>query len=704
MIEPSETPIDDEASKVASSVKWAVRIYRVKFLLRRYWWVVAGTMIIGAAIQGYRYSKSSPEYISTSRMMVNGQFNLSQVSQGGTYSEDLMNFYGTQVALMQSSDTVTEAMARVSAIHPEVAVDPNASVAAIQVLKTSLFNLSVTSTNPEYAPLLLDAVMDSYLTSKRGRKEQTTNGAVSAITAEIAQLDTEIRTDEQQLLDFQKDNNVVFIEEQSNSAATYLIGLNNELARLTKEHDLLVLESSNRAATDANTSADSGASNNPPLASDDAGIQAEQETIEKLKILRDDYSIYLKDMHPKMIALSDQIDKEQKFLDLLNTKGIQERDAHQEDLKLQIQNLEKQIVDWNQKSLDLNQRLTTFQLLKSKITREQAMYDQLASSVQNVHLNTSMDQEDVVIMDRASPASLIPVDYERQLINGALFGALAGIVILNLLNRLDDKVNYPVMIEAMYPYPVIGQIPFSLTDTKGKHKRAARVPLIAQNDPRHILVESYRNIRSSIFFRSNVKIQPKCLLIGGASPAEGKSSLTSNLGITFAFAGLRTLLIDADMRRGILHELFEAPNSPGLSDYLQQKISWREVVQHTKVSGLDLITRGKTPHHAGELLLSVLVDLLLQESVAEYDMVLCDSAPLLAADDTSNICSRVDGVIVVIRVNHSSIHAINGAMNILAQRNAKIFGLVLNGVKENQPGNYYDRYRYKQYYATEPQV
>jgi polysaccharide biosynthesis transport protein len=83
-------------------------------------------------------------------------------------------------------------------------------------------------------------------------------------------------------------------------------------------------------------------------------------------------------------------------------------------------------------------------------------------------------------------------------------------------------------------------------------------------------------------------------------------------------------------------------------------------------------------------------------------MVLWDSAPLLAADDTSNLCSRVDGVIVVIRVNHSSIHALSAAMNILSQRNARIFGLVLNGVKENQPGNYYDRYRYKEYYATEP--
>ena len=165
--------------------------------------------------------------------------------------------------------------------------------------------------------------MDSYLTTKKGQVERTTNGAVTAITSEITQLDAEIRADEQQVLDFQKENNVVFIEEQSNSAATYLVGLNNELARLTKEHDLLLLESNNPAVANSNTPVGPDASNNSPPTNDDASIQAQQETIEKLKILRDNYSLYLKDQHPKMIALSDSIDKEQKFLDLLKTKGLQ---------------------------------------------------------------------------------------------------------------------------------------------------------------------------------------------------------------------------------------------------------------------------------------------------------------------------------------------------------------------------------------------
>jgi len=610
MSEPSESAADADVFNSLSGVKLAVRIHRMRYLLIRYWWIIAVTVTIGLIVQGYRSSQLSPEYVSSSRMMVNGQINL---NEGSVYSEELDNFYGTQVALMKSPATVAEAMARVRAIHPEVAVDANAKVDASQELKTSIFDLHVITSNPEYTPLLLNAVMDTYLANKRGRKEQTTDNTASAITSDIALLDSEMRSDEQQVLDFQKDNNIVFIEEQSNSAATYLVGLNNELARLTKEHDLLTLESShgidaneNPKSTDA-TAGDSGTSDNSRQASDNASIETEEENIEKLKILRDDYGTYLKDMHPKMIALSDAIDKEQKFLELLKTQNTQQQKAHSEDLELQIQNLEKQIADWNKKALDLSQRLGTFQLLKNKIAREQTRYNDLASSVQSVNLNKTIDQEDVIVIEQPSPAALIPINYELQLIYGALFGVLAGAGILYLLNRLDDKVSSPLMIEGMLEFPIIGQIPLAIRDKKNK-----RVPLLAENDMRHVFVESHRNIRSSIFFRSTTQRPPKTLLISSSAPQEGKSTLAANLAITFAFAGARTLLIDADLRRGVLHEFFEAPVSPGLSDYLQQKTSWREVVRRTHFSSLDIIPRGKIPHHAGELLLGTLVDLLFQ--------------------------------------------------------------------------------------------
>jgi capsular exopolysaccharide synthesis family protein len=703
MIEPSDSSTGDAASSRLSNDRLGLRLHRLKSLIIRYWWIIALTVMIGVAVQGYRCTRQIVRYISSSRMMVSGHVSL---PQGETYSEELPNFYGTQVALMKSRDTVAQSVARVRAIYPEVAVDKTAIVDAYQEPRTSIFDLQVTSINPEYAKLLLDAVMDTYLASRRGRKAQTTNEAVLAITGEISHLDTEIQNDEQQLLDFQKQNNVAFVEEQNTSTGTYLVDLNNERARLIKERDLLSLESKDSLPSsgndgttpNTNTAAGSAALDNSSTWNSNASVVAEQENIEKLKILRDKYGVYLKDMHPKMIALSDAINKEEKFLELLKTRSVMARDSHRKDLEFQIKNLEHQIVEWNNKSLDLSQRLGTYEQLKSKITREQALYNQLASNISNVNVNKSLDQEDIVTMEPASPASAISPDYPHQLIYGFFYGLSAGLAAIYFINRLDDKIDSPLDLEENIEFPLIGQIPLAIRD-----KRTKCVPLLSETDQRHALVESHRNIRSLILFQPSNASKPRSLLISSAIPNEGKSTLTANLAITFSLSGIRTLLIDADLRRGIQHTFFEAPVSPGLAEYFQQENSWHEVIRKTRFPNLDLMTRGKVSQQAGDLLLGSATDLLFQESITEYDMVLVDSAPILAVDDAANLCSKVDGILFVARVGCSSIHLVRSALEEMSQRNAKILGIVLNAIESDQPG-YYDKYRYKQYYATKTEA
>jgi capsular exopolysaccharide synthesis family protein len=675
-----------------TSAGWALRLHRLKFLISHYWWIMLVTIAIGLGIQVYRAATAPPRFVSTARMMQSGHLSL---PQGAVYSEEIDNFYGTQIALMKSRETVSQAVTRVSTIHPEITVDPTAIVDAQLQPRTSIFDLSVESTNREFAKVLLDAVMDTYLASKRGRMTQTADDAVSAITEEVSNLDTEIRNDEQQLLDFQKQNDVVFIEEQSSSAATYLVGLNNEMARLTKDHDLLALEKSMPGpATDDNggtTTPGGDTASSPAMQQLNASVLLQQENIEKLKIQRDELGEYLKDQHPKMIALSDEIAKEEKFLDVLKTRDQQSRDLHLQDLELQIRNLQAQIADWNKKSLDLSQRLGFYQQIRNKITREQSLYNQMASSIQNVDLNKNLDQEDVRIMEAASPATLIDPGYPVQLAMGFLGGLFAGLVIIYLVNRLDDHIISPLELKNNIDYPLLGQIPRSKLNRKTR-----RVPLLSENDDRHDLLEAHRNIRSALLFRSSVVVKPRSILITSAVPGEGKSTLSSNLAVTFALSGSRVLLIDADLRRGLLHNLFQLPVSPGFSECLVQEIHWRDAVQRTKIANLDLLARGKIFRGAGDLLLGPGIDTVLQETLNDYDMVIWDSAPILAADDASNLCGRVDGVLFVVRLRISSVHCVLSALEELSQREAHVAGLVANGVEANQPG-YHNRYRYKDY-------
>jgi succinoglycan biosynthesis transport protein ExoP len=682
---------------------------RLGFWARRYWWIVALTIMIGLLIADYFCLFSTPEYVSNSRMMVSGRISL---PQGEVYNEvlELANFYGTQVALMKSPQTLNQAIDRVTTLHPDIPVDKDAEVDAGVELRTSIFDLKVSSTNPDYAKVLLDSVMDTYLASKREWKNQTTDEAVSAITEEIANLDAEIRSDEQQLLDFQKTNNVVFIEDQSSSAASYLVGLNNELARITKEHDLLSLESKDPITSAVQGNEVATVQNGDPELPPDKvlngnGVEdgsdiilTEQDRIAKLKILRDQYGVYLKDAHPKMIDLADSIAKEQKFLEMLKTRNQSAQDARREDLDLQIKNLQQQIITWNNKSLELSQRLATFQDLKSKITREQALYNQMASSIQNVDLNKSLDQEDVVIMEAASPAKPISRNYFLKLLYGVSGGLVVGSLIIFAAISLDNKINSPLDLEEAIDFPLLGEIPLARLDAKSK-----RVPLLSEDDRRHEFLEHHRDIRSSILYARADAARPRSLMITSAAPGEGKSTMAANLAAVFAFSGFRVLLIDADLRKGVLHTIFEQAVDVGLSDYLQGKVSWREVIQNTKIPNLDLLPRGKVPAKAGDLLLSSATDHLIQESMLEYDMVLWDTPPLFAANDASNICSKVDGILFMARVRHSSVNLVRDALDDLVRKNAKIFGVVLNAVK---PGGhaYRNKYRYREYGAVTAEV
>jgi capsular exopolysaccharide synthesis family protein len=592
-------------------------------------------------------------------------------------------------------------------------------------------------------------------------------------------------------LDFQKQNDVVFIEEQSSSSAAYLVELNSELARLNKERDLLLMESKDPLVNSGYNGKSENTALNPDAPPSKASdpttsqnilpqnsdpISEQEDRIEKLKISSDQLGIYLKDKHPKMIDLANQIDREQKFLEALKDRNVTAQDAYREDLGLRIKNLESQIETANANSLKLSESLGAYQQLKNKLNRDEALYNQLALSIQNVDFNKSLDQEDIVILEAASKARPVLLDTALRLAYGFEGGLAAGMALIYFVYRLDDKIDSASQLEENFDLPILGQIPRVPAD-----KQTKRVTLLEEGDQRHEYLEYHCHLRSAILFQSfeakpmttyvarthagrlfpnmvwidevtaygpcpgghlhtsntgehdcRIKIDnvPKMycvhtscrneieaanqalqlgtpgaklrsLMICSAVPGEGKSTLAGNMAIVLAYSGLRVLLIDADLRRGILHTLFEVQANPGLSNYVMKEVSWREVVHETKVANLSLLPRGKSLHRAGDLLLSSAVDSLLQESTTAFDLVLWDSPPLLAAHDAANLCSKMDGILFVARFRFSSIISIRSALEDLSKRNAKILGFVLNATEHSQPG-YSDKYRYKEYYGVTP--
>src|SRR4029077_1405957 len=180
-----------------------------------------------------------------------------------------------------------------------------------------------------------------------------------------------------------------------------------------------------------------------------------------------------------------------------------------------------------------------------------------------------------------------------------------GLVILILLDRIDDRMASFTEFQHYFTENILGQIP--------KEKSKGTLNLLEPDDPRHVFAESYRNIRSSIFFMPYEGPRPKTLLVTSAVPGEGKSTISANLAITLALSGAKTLLVDGDLRRGAIHEAFDVSSKVGLAEVLKQEVNWREVVVPTRYPNLFVLPRGKILSQPSEHLVRESTDTLLKE-------------------------------------------------------------------------------------------
>jgi capsular exopolysaccharide synthesis family protein len=231
-----------------------------------------------------------------------------------------------------------------------------------------------------------------------------------------------------------------------------------------------------------------------------------------------------------------------------------------------------------------------------------------------------------------------------------------------------------------------------------KLKEATRFLIDEEKTPR-VVSEFYRTLRTNLTF-SQADHPIRSLLITSSVPEEGKSMTVANLGITFALAQNKVLLIDSDLRRPILHHLFGLSNTKGLTHMLVGTVEPDEIYQATRMDNLWVVTCGLIPPNPSELLSSRKMQDFLGLVQKRFDMVLLDSPPVTSMADAAILASLVDKVLLVVRANTTPRDMILRAKHQLETVNARIVGVVLNSVdlkKERYYYNYY--YYYSSYYG-----
>ncbi len=211
--------------------------------------------------------------------------------------------------------------------------------------------------------------------------------------------------------------------------------------------------------------------------------------------------------------------------------------------------------------------------------------------------------------------------------------------------------------------------------------------------------EAYRTIRTNIQF-SMPKGQLRTMLITSTGPEEGKSTTTANVAITMAESGNRVLLIDADLRKSVVHKMFELPNLKGLTNVLAEDLDYREILRSTKVKGLDILTGGPKPPNPSELLGSDKMRTFLESLKKDYDIIILDTPPVLPVTDAAILASLVDGVVLVSSYGQTTFEGLARAKVQLENVGAKILGVILNKVPASKRGGHYYYYYYYDGYSS----
>lgn len=229
----------------------------------------------------------------------------------------------------------------------------------------------------------------------------------------------------------------------------------------------------------------------------------------------------------------------------------------------------------------------------------------------------------------------------------------------------------------------------SVTDVPALSSRG----LVAVSPQPSVGAEAYRVLRSHLLFSADPDQPLKSVMVTSPSPDDGKTLTAANLAGTFASAGSRVLLVDTDLWRGRIHEMFGVPRSPGIVDLLTEGGDPNAALKETGVSNLWLLPAGKKVPSPGNYVNPEAVRALLDELEPQFDLIVLDTAPVLAVADTVIVAALVDGVVLVVRAGNTLKEMAQDAMGQLEQVGARVVGAVLNDPKGE--GDSYSKYRYE---------
>jgi capsular exopolysaccharide synthesis family protein len=723
--EPEAAHAEDASPRHLS--EWLAVLYRYQAMIATIFGGAVALAVLVTLLTPHRYTAETRlEVVQRSPIQLRLQDSVVRVAEGDTSRDAALTFLATQLAVLRSRDlaervirerrlvegdelvqtdarlggagTVSELLrprgwemtSAAAAASPELAVHPDvidryAKVLAVRDVKgTDLIEVSFTTASPALSAFLAAAHTQAYMDANDEVRRRTDELARGFLDRQVAESQERIVKAEAALGRFAAAHPRTAANQEQKTGEQRLTELSTNLTKY--ETQRLALESRYHFLTQPDTEA-------LPYFLDRPGIQKLRLELLTAKAQRAGVSQRLGPNHPQMLDLR-QLETE--LGRQVETEVRQEMAAvrmHYDAARAREDRLRRRLAQEERRAGKQRELGARYELLKGEVETARTLHTSLRKQRMDTAVNADLAATNVRVIERPEvPKRPSRPNIPLNLTIGMAAGLVLSIGAAFARDYFDDTVKSPEEMEEILHVPTLAAIP--AFDALPARAAAAALPaapqseLVVVREPWSGVAEAFRGVRTALLL-SGADEPPRVTLVTSAGAGEGKTMASLNLALALAQAGARVILVDADLRHPRAHTALGAANDAGLSSVLLGRTALPNAVQTIEEPPLALLPAGPVPSNPSELLGSARMGMLLTHLRDAYDFVIVDTPPVLAVTDAVLLARDADGVILVVKGEHTPRALVRRARDRLTLAGTRVLGVVVNNVNARWSNVYY---------------
>ena len=645
----------------------------------------SGMEVVTSGTQGYYWSNK--EYYATQYEIIQSRA-VSQKVLDILPGENVLHFFGIDPASFKDDQKKLERIDPVSILQGKIFVAPQKN--------SNIVRITIEDTYPERASFLANSIASAYIDFNLEKRYVATREAAVWLADQSINLKNELESSELRLFNFKDENNILAtnFEARQKILSTRIETFNNILTSQEIKRNALLAKIEEYRKYDVSV----------PEIGLIKEIAKDNQLINNLKLrylealakYTENKKIY-GEKHPRQQTVSAEIDKIKNILNDEINGAIESYNIELKILEGEISKNRNMLTEIQKEAVNLNRLSIDYSKLKREVETNQKLFDMVLERTKQADLSALLKNNNVRIIDRAEPP-FSPIKPRKKLIFliGIIIAFVLGFLSIVLLEFLETRFRDFEELEKMTKKSVVGIIP---KFKGGESSNGIPAEIVFEQEDQFAAVESFRALRTNIKL-SNPDKEIKKILITSSIKKEGKTVLSVNIATSYALAGKKVVVVDADMRKPRIHKIFDIKNDIGLSSAVVGEVPVEKAIDHDVYKGLDVLTSGSVPPNPAELIESKrFMDVVAQLS-SIYDVVVFDSPPLTPVSDAATLSALVDGVVVAIDISKTPRDVYRSAIQKIMKPGIRFLGTIVNMLDPKDKkrfSSYYQYYHYEQY-------